>query len=92
MKMEAKITSIMVKPKLKAIATAVIDDEIVIKGFKVIDGKNGRFVAMPSQRLKNGGFAYTCFFRKKERKAELEKVIFEEYEKQMAKLHEKDND
>ncbi len=91
MKIEAKITSIVVKPKLKAVATVVIDDEIVIKGFKVIDGVNGRFVAMPSQRIKNGGFAYMCFFRHKETKAQIEKAIFAEYERQMAKLHEKDN-
>ena len=37
---------------LKAYVDICIDDAIVIKGFKVMDGKNGLFVSMPSVQNK----------------------------------------
>jgi stage V sporulation protein G len=37
---------------LKAYVDISIDDAIIIKGFKVMDGKNGLFVAMPSVQNK----------------------------------------
>lgn len=39
--------------KVWAICTARIDDNIVIKGVKVINGKNGAFVSMPSVKTKD---------------------------------------
>ena len=38
---------------LRAYATVTFDDEFVVKDIKVIDGKNGLFIAMPSKPLKN---------------------------------------
>ena len=37
---------------LKAYVDISIDDAIIIKGFKVMDGKNGLFVSMPSVQNK----------------------------------------
>ncbi len=37
--------------KLKAFATITIDNSFVIRDLKVIDGKNGLFIAMPSSRV-----------------------------------------
>jgi len=37
---------------LKAYVDISIDDAIIVKGFKVMDGKNGLFVAMPSVQNK----------------------------------------
>ena len=39
--------------KVKAIATIVLDDEIAIHDIKIIDGKKGIFVAMPSREKYN---------------------------------------
>ena len=42
--------------KLRAYADITFDDSFVIHGLKVIDGKNGLFVAMPSRKMPNGEF------------------------------------
>ena len=39
---------VMKEGNLKAYVDICIDDAITIKGFKVMDGKNGLFVSMPS--------------------------------------------
>lgn len=45
-----------VDSKLKAYADITIEERFVIHGLKVIDGKNGMFVAMPSRKMPSGEF------------------------------------
>lgn len=42
--------------QLKAFANIVIDDAFIIRNLKLIEGKNGLFVAMPSRKKRNGEF------------------------------------
>ena len=42
--------------KLKAIASVTFDDEFVVHDIKVINGHNGKFIAMPSRKI--GEFEY----------------------------------
>lgn len=42
--------------KLKAVATIIIDDSFAIHDIKLIDGKDGIFVAMPSRKSHEGYF------------------------------------
>ncbi|OGQ14089.1 MAG: septation protein SpoVG [Deltaproteobacteria bacterium RIFCSPHIGHO2_02_FULL_40_11] len=55
-----EITEVKVFPvgedKLKAYVTITLDNCFVVRDLKVIKGKNGLFVAMPSKKLKNGTF------------------------------------
>jgi stage V sporulation protein G len=37
-------------PKLKGVASLVIDDVLEVDGFKIIDGSKGLFVAVPSHK------------------------------------------
>ena len=39
---------------LKAFADLNINDAMLVKGFRVVDGKNGLFVGMPRQGSKSG--------------------------------------
>ena len=41
--------------KLKAYVTATFDNAFVVRNIKVIEGSSGRFIAMPSRKLK-----YAC--------------------------------
>ncbi|MFC1594046.1 septation protein SpoVG family protein [Candidatus Omnitrophota bacterium] len=41
--------------KLKAYVTVTFDNAFVVRNIKVIEGSNGRFIAMPSRKLK-----YSC--------------------------------
>lgn len=42
--------------KLKAYVSITFDNVFVVRGLKVIDGKNGLFVVMPSRKLSDGTF------------------------------------
>lgn len=41
-----------VNSKLKAYATITIDNAFVVRNIKIIDGKSGLFIAMPSRKIK----------------------------------------
>ena len=50
---DVKVKIMHSEGNLKAYASVTFDDEFVVKDIKVIDGKNGLFIAMPSKPLKN---------------------------------------
>ena len=41
---------------MKAIASVTFDDEFVVHDIKVIEGRNGLFIAMPSRKMSDGDF------------------------------------
>lgn len=50
------ITAVRIKKihgdtSIKAFASITIDNEFVVKDIKVVEGKNGLFVAMPSKKV-----------------------------------------
>lgn len=47
--------------KLKAYATVTFDSAFVVRNIKVIEGKSGLFIAMPSRRIKE--FCPKCGFK-----------------------------
>lgn len=47
--------------KLKAYATVTFDNAFVVRNIKVIEGKSGLFIAMPSRRIKE--FCSKCGFK-----------------------------
>lgn len=51
MKVNARVNLINNDSKLKGVADVVLDDVLVIKGVKVMEGQNGTFVSMPSQKV-----------------------------------------
>lgn len=83
MKMEVRITSIVGGETLKAYASICFDDKFLIKGIRVIDGSNGRFVSMPSRKSQHGKFYNICFPITKELRDEIEARVIEEYNKKM---------
>lgn len=42
--------------KLKAFVNITFDDVFVIRGLKIIEGKEGLFVCMPSRKLEDGTY------------------------------------
>jgi len=86
LKFEARISAIIADEKLKAYASVCIDDAILIKGIKVVDGIHGRFVAMPSRKTRTGEFKDVCFPVKKEVREELEKAVLDAYSKKLEEM------
>lgn len=78
-----EITEVRIRPvdenKLKAYCSITIDDSLVIRDIKIVTGKKGLFLSMPSRKRRDGTFQdiahpINADFRKK-----IEEVIFKEY-------------
>lgn len=69
------------KSKAKAYASVTFGDWMVVTGFRVIEGKNGLFVANPSAKGSDGDYHDTAFPITKEGREMLHKAILEEYKK-----------
>lgn len=70
--------------KLKAVASITIDDEIVVHDIKVINGKDGYFLSMPSRKTSEGEFKDIVHPIKTEVREALKEKILAEYEKALA--------
>jgi stage V sporulation protein G len=55
-------------------------DGITIKGFRLVNGSNGLFLASPDQKGKDGKY-YETVILPKEMKTDLEKMAIEEFDK-----------
>jgi stage V sporulation protein G len=67
------------EPRLKAFVNVTFDDEFVIRGMKVIEGRKGLFVAMPSRKGKDGTFRDIAHPINNNMRKKLEKVVLDEY-------------
>ncbi|MEA1965287.1 MAG: SpoVG family protein [Candidatus Aerophobetes bacterium] len=76
---EVKIRKVEGKEKFKAWATITFDDSFRVHGLKVIQGKNGPFVAMPSRKLPNGEFIDTAYPVTQELRKSIQEKVLEEY-------------
>ncbi|OGL38206.1 MAG: septation protein SpoVG [Candidatus Schekmanbacteria bacterium GWA2_38_11] len=69
--------------KLKAYVTIIFDDCFVIRDLKVINGKTGLFVAMPSRKRKDGRFKDLAHPLDNETRKRIEDKVIEEYNKEI---------
>ena len=67
---------------VKALCDLNIADTFLIKGLRIVEGKNGTFVSMPRQQGKNGKWYDTVHVLRKEAKEMLQQVLLEAYEKE----------
>ncbi len=64
----------------KAIGTLVVNGEFAVHGVKVVDGKSGLYVAMPSEK-RNGEYQDVVFPVTKEARASIDNAVLTTYEK-----------
>ena len=80
-----EITEVVVRPvedeKLRAYVSFTIENSLVIKDIKIVEGKNGLFVSMPSRRRKNGKYQDIAHPINSAFRKTLEDRIFSEYKK-----------
>jgi stage V sporulation protein G len=57
-----------------------LDNEIIIKGFRIINGSKGLFISAPDEKGKDGKFHETVILPR-EMKSDLEKLALDEYNK-----------
>ena len=64
---------------LKAFCDVALAGSFLIKGVKVVEGKNGLFVSMPREQGKNGQWYDTVVPLTKEAREQLSQVVLEVY-------------
>ena len=83
-----QITEVKVFPveeeKLKAYVTITLDDCFIVRDLKVINGKNGMFVAMPSKKTRDGSFKDIAHPLNSDTRREMEQVILAAYQDEMS--------
>jgi len=80
-----EITDVRVFPvgdeKLKAFASIVLDACFMVNDIKVIRGKDGLFISMPSRRKRNGEFKDVAHPLNQETRRRLEEAVIAAYAK-----------
>jgi len=65
---------------LKAFCDLVVGERLLIKGLRVVEGKNGLFVSMPREQGKDAKWYDNVVALTKETKEELNRVILDAYQ------------
>lgn len=65
---------------IKAICDIAISDQLVVKGFKIIEGKNGLFMSVPQEKGKNGKWYDSVFPLTPEVRETISKTVLSAYE------------
>ena len=80
---DIRIRRVEADGKLKAYVTVTFDDSFVVHNVKVIEGKNGAFIAMPSRKTKTGEYKDVAHPINSEFRGRLQDRILEEYKSQV---------
>ena len=64
---------------LKAFADVIINGQVLVKGVRVADGRNGLYVSMPSSQGKDSKWYSIVKILDDELKQELQQVVLEAY-------------
>ncbi|HDQ15142.1 MAG TPA: septation protein SpoVG [Sediminispirochaeta sp.] len=81
---DIRIRKVGTEGKLKAYVTVTFDDCFVVHNVKIIEGKNGSFIAMPSRKTKRGEYKDVAHPINSDFRGQLQDRILEEYERQVA--------
>ncbi len=77
---EIRIRQMVADGKLKAYVTVTFDDCFVVHNVKIIEGKTGLFIAMPSRKTSAGDYKDVAHPITPEFRNELQDRILAEYE------------
>ena len=76
---ELRIRKVEGEGKLRAYVTVTFDDCFVVHNVKIIEGKNGLFIAMPSKKTSTGEYKDVAHPISPEFRTELQNKILDEY-------------
>lgn len=76
---ELRIRKVEDEGKLRAYVTVTFDSCFVVHNVKIIEGKSGLFIAMPSRKTANGEYKDVAHPISPEFRTELQDKILEEY-------------
>lgn len=77
---DIRIRKVEADGKLKAYVTVTFDDCFVVHNVKIIEGKSGTFIAMPSRKTKTGEYKDVAHPINSDFRQKLQEMILREYE------------
>ena len=78
---DIRIRKVTTEGKLKSYVTVTFDNCFVIHNVKIIEGKSGVFIAMPSRKTRTGEYKDVAHPITPEFRGTLQKTILDEYER-----------
>ncbi len=85
-----KITEVRVNLQreevLKAFVSITLDDEFVVRGLKVIQKSDSRFVAMPNRKRKNGSYQDIAHPINRQTRDYMEATVLRAYDEAMGRV------
>jgi len=77
---DIRIRKVVGEGKLKAYVTVTFDESFVVHNVKIIEGKTGIFIAMPSRKTKTGEYKDVAHPIHPEFRAEMQRKILDKYD------------
>jgi stage V sporulation protein G len=77
---DIRVRKVTGEGKLKAYVTVTFEDCFVVHNVKIIEGKSGVFIAMPSRKTRAGEYKDVAHPINPEFRAELQRRILERYD------------
>jgi stage V sporulation protein G len=77
---DIRVRKVAGEGKLKAYVTVTFDDCFVVHNVKIIEGKSGVFIAMPSRKTRVGEYKDVAHPIHPEFRAEMQKQILDKYD------------
>jgi stage V sporulation protein G len=77
---DIRVRKVAGEGKLKAYVTITFDDCFVVHNVKIIEGKSGIFIAMPSRKTRAGEYKDVAHPIQPEFRAELQRRILDRYD------------
>ncbi|RPF42469.1 septation regulator SpoVG [Thermodesulfitimonas autotrophica] len=76
---DVKVRKVLNEGRMKAVVSVTFDDAFVVHDIKVVEGKSGLFVAMPSRRRPNGDFRDVAHPITPDARRQLEEAVLSAY-------------
>ena len=77
---DERIRKVNDEGKMKAVASVTFDGEFVVHDIKVIEGKSGLFIAMPSRKMNDGDYRDIAHPLLSETRNRIKDAILDAYE------------
>lgn len=84
--LEVKVYPTQKENNILATANITLGGCFTVKGVKIVDGKNGLFVAMPTRRDGQGNFQDICHPTTKEMREALNSAVLGEYQRAVERI------
>ncbi|WP_319472385.1 septation regulator SpoVG [uncultured Sphaerochaeta sp.] len=81
---EVRVRKVSQAGKLKAYVTVTFDNQFVVHNIKIIEGREGDFIAMPSRQLANGEFKDVAHPISSDFRDHLQQVVMNAYDSEEA--------